>query len=292
MPHLALTYTRLRAEERLVLDALERAGADVEPIDLREVVFDVEDASRWRGFDAVFDRSLSLTSSLVTAQVLETMGVRCINPARAIETCGDKIRTSLALVRAGVATPGFRIASDPESALEAINSMGYPAVTKPAIGSWGRLVTPVRDRAEAEAVLEHRQVLGSLHHRVTYVQEHIEKSGRDLRVFVVAGEAIAAIARYSDHFITNTARGGRVEGVEVTRELGGLAERAATCVGADLAAVDLLECPRRGLLVNEVNHSLEFRNSIEPTGVDIPGAIASRVIAIASASRRREAAPV
>ena len=43
----------------------------------------------------------------------------------------------------------------------------------------------------------------------------------------------------------------------------------------------LLECPQRGILVNEINHTMEFRNSIEPTGVNIPGRIIDWVIQVA-----------
>ena len=37
-----------------------------------------------------------------------------------------------------------------------------------------------------------------------------------------------------------------------------------------MVALDLFEDPDRGLLVNEVNYTMEFRNSIAPTNVNIP----------------------
>ena len=37
-----------------------------------------------------------------------------------------------------------------------------------------------------------------------------------------------------------------------------------------MLALDLFEDPDRGLLVNEVNYTMEFRNSIAPTSVNIP----------------------
>jgi [lysine-biosynthesis-protein LysW]--L-2-aminoadipate ligase len=49
-----------------------------------------------------------------------------------------------------------------------------------------------------------------------------------------------------------------------------LSRAAAEAVGGGLLAIDLLESPQ-GLLVNEVNYTMEFRNSIDTTGVDIPG---------------------
>lgn len=282
---IAMTYTRLRTEERLLLDAFEALGVGVTPIDLRGVVFDPACAGEWSAFDAVIDRSVSLTSGLTAVRILESLGIRCINSARAIEACSDKLVTTLALLGAGVPTPGVRVATDGEAALRAVEEIGYPAVIKPTIGSWGRLVARLNDRDAAEAVIEHRETLGSAQQGVFYVQEHVEKPGRDIRVFVVGGEAIAAIVRTSAHWVTNTARGAVASGLSISPELGELCVRSAAAVGADVAAVDVLECPRRGLLVNEINHSMEFRNSIGASGVDIPGRVARQVLAIAERAR-------
>jgi len=289
---IAMTYTRLRAEERLLLDAFDAEGVGVTPIDLRRVVFDPENPGEWSGYDAVVDRSVSLTAGLNAARVIESFSVRCINPARAVEVCSDKLATTLALVGAGVATPGVRVATGADAGLEAVEAIGYPAVLKPTVGSWGRLVARVNDRDAAEAVIEHRDTLGSATQGVFYVQEHIDKPGRDIRVFVVGGRAIAGIVRRSEHWVTNTARGATTEGIAVAGELGDLCERAARAVGADVAAVDVLECPRRGLLVNELNHSMEFRNSIDTTGVDIPGHVARHVLSIAADVRDQSGACV
>ncbi|MFG0274806.1 MAG: lysine biosynthesis protein LysX [Phycisphaerales bacterium] len=284
---IAMLHTRVRVEERLLLEAFDALGIPVEPIDLGAIVFDLDAPSRWREYDLVFDRSLSLSASLAALHCLESFGVRCVNSAGGVSVASDKLRTSLALVHASVPTPRVCVAPEPESGLAAVESIGYPAVLKPTVGSWGRLMARVHDRDGAEAVIEHRATLGSAQQRVVYAQEHIDKPGRDLRVFVVGGEAIAAISRTSAHWITNTARAGTAAGEPVTPAITDIATRAVACVGLDLGAVDLFECPRRGLLVGEVNHSMEFRNSIATTGVDIPRRIAEHIIAIAEQSRAR-----
>ena len=279
---IAMTYTRLRAEDRLLLDAFEEMGIDITPIDLRSVVFDPADPGPWAAYDAVIDRSVSLTATTTAVALLEGYGIRCINPLRAIETCADKLATTIALLRAGVPTPAVRVATNATSGLEAVEAIGYPAVLKPTVGSWGRLVARVNDRDAAEAVLEHRETLGSVQQGVFYVQEHIDKPGRDIRVFVVGGEPIAAIVRTSEHWVTNTARGGTAAGLEIGPDLRRHSVAAAQAVGADVVAIDFLECPRRGLLVNELNHSMEFRNSISTTGVNIPELVARHAVNIAA----------
>lgn len=278
---IALGFVRIRVEERLLIDAFEEIGVPVTPIDLRSVVLAPPALGQFAEFDVFVDRSLSLTSSITTVRVLESMGVRCVNSGDAIEVCADKMRTTLALQVAGVPTPDIRVATSPEAALEAIESLGYPCVLKPTVGSWGRLVARVNDRDAAEAIIEHRDTLGSVNHSVYYVQEFIDKPGRDLRVFVVGGRAIAAIVRTSDHWVTNTARGAKAANYALTPDISSMCQAAVEAVGADVAAVDVLECPRRGPMINELNHSMEFRNSIDTTGVNIPRLVAEHVVRIA-----------
>src|ERR671928_189178 len=142
------------------------------------------------------------------------------------------------------------------------------------------LLARLNDRHAAEAVLEHRETLGSPQHAVFYVQEHVDKPDRDIRAFVVGDETICAIYRHSRHWITNTARGGRAENCPVTPELDALCRAAARAVGGGVLAVDLLESSH-GLLVSEVNDTMEFRNSIDTTGVNIPARIVDHVLEVA-----------
>src|SRR2546426_11220800 len=97
----------------------------------------------------------------------------------------------------------FRSALTPAAALKALDEIGYPAVLKPPVGSWGRLMAKVDDREEAEQIIEHKTALGSPNHSIFYVQEYVEKPERDLRVFVVGDEVVAAMYRYSKDWRAN-----------------------------------------------------------------------------------------
>jgi [lysine-biosynthesis-protein LysW]--L-2-aminoadipate ligase len=285
---IALLHSRVRVEERLLAEAFEARGVPYELIDVRDVVFDLDDPGPWRRFDAALVRCVSQSAALAAARVLEGFGVPVVNPSRVIETCGDKLATSVALAVAGVPGPRTRAAVDERAALAAVEANGYPAVLKPTVGSWGRLLARVQDRDAAEAVIEHKATLGGPSHGVFYVQEHVDKPGRDLRVFVIGDDAACGIVRRSGHWITNTARGGEASALEITREIGSISRAAARAVGGGVIAVDLLEHPSRGLLVGEVNHTMEFRNSIAPTGVDIPGRIVEHVVGVACGDSPRE----
>ena len=270
--------SRVRAEEKLLFTELERRGLRYEKIDDREQVFDLH--RREYPFDVVLERCIQHSRALYMLKLLGDAGVPTVNTYHVATTCGDKFLTTQALIHAEVPTPGCLLAFTPESALAAIEQLGYPVVLKPVVGSWGRMVSKINDRDAAEAILEHRDVLGSYQHSIFYIQQYIDKPGRDIRSFVVDDECIAAIYRSSPHWITNTARGGVATNCPLTPELVELSVRATQAVGGGVVAIDLLEDREGRLLVNEVNYTMEFRNSIDTTGVDIPARIIDYVVAV------------
>jgi len=275
--------SRVRVEEKLLLAELaRRENVEVVRFDDRELVLDLHHPIS--GCDVVLERAINHLRAEYTLRILNDWGIPTVNTFEVANTCGDKLLTTAALVRAGVPVPRTRVAYTPESALEAIEEMGYPVVLKPAIGSWGRLLSKVNDRDAAEALLEHKVTLGSFHHGAFYIQEYVEKQGRDIRSFVVGDETICAIYRESPHWITNTARGAKASNCPVTPELDALSRAAAEAVGGGVVAVDLFETPE-GLKVNEVNYTMEFRNSIDTTGINIPEKIVDYTLAVAREGR-------
>jgi [lysine-biosynthesis-protein LysW]--L-2-aminoadipate ligase len=278
-PTVGVLLSRVRVEEKLLLEELERRHIPTKVIDDRELVLRLESKPAL-GVDVVAERCIQHSRALYSLAILEAWGIPTVNTFEVADVCGNKLLTTLRLVQAGVPSPRTRIAYTPESALVAIEELGYPAVLKPLVGSWGRLLSRVNDRDAAESIVEHKDVLGTYMHSIYYVQEYVPKPGRDIRAFVVGDETIAAIYRYSEHWITNTARGGRATKCEVTPELNDLCVRAARSVGGGVVAIDVLEAPE-GLLVNEVNYTMEFRNSIDVTGVNIPGRVVDYILTVA-----------
>ena len=279
---LAILTSRVRVEEKLLIEALRRRAIAFDIIDDGELLLDLSRPdARWREYDTVLCRSLSQSRALAVLHVLEHWGVRVHNSAAVTATCNDKLLTTLALLRAGLPTPHTLLAFDPQTTIRGIEMLGYPAVLKPTNGSWGRLLARVNDRDAAEAVLEHQETLGSYQHHIHYVQEYVAKPQRDIRAFVVGERTICAIYRTSEHWVTNTARGAVASNCPVTHELDRLCVRTAQAVGGGILAIDVLEDPDRGLLINEINATMEFRNSIAPTGVDIPNAMLDYVLSSA-----------
>jgi [lysine-biosynthesis-protein LysW]--L-2-aminoadipate ligase len=276
---LAILTSRVRVEEKLLVEALKRRSIDFELIDDGELLLDLaQPGERWRAYDAVLCRSVSQSRGLAVLHVLENWGIPVFNSAHTTSICNDKLLTTLALMRAGIPVPRTLLAFDTPHAIEGIETLGYPAVLKPVTGSWGRLLARINDRDAAEAVLEHQETLGGYQHHIHYIQQHIDKPQRDIRAFVVGDRTICAIYRESEHWVTNTARGAVTYNCPVTDELDSLCTRAALAVGGGILAVDVFEDPEQGLLINEINATMEFRNSIAPTSVDIPQEMLSYVL--------------
>jgi [lysine-biosynthesis-protein LysW]--L-2-aminoadipate ligase len=258
---------------------MEARGVDFEIIDDRQIILEIQQ-NGW-DYDVILERCINHSRALYALRIFDDWGVPTVNTYQVANVCGNKLLTTSALVRAGIPAPRTCVAFTPASALQAIEEMGYPVVLKPGVGSWGRLLSKVNDREAAEAILEHKQVLGSYHHSIYYIQEYVDKHGRDIRAFVVGNETICAIYRTSSHWITNTARGGEATNCPVTPELNALCIAAAEAVGGGVVALDVFEDDDRGYLVNEINYTMEFRNSIDTTGVDIPGRVIDYVLNVA-----------
>lgn len=267
MADFAIIYDRIRPDEKMLFDAMDELGISYEKVYAPQLKLTF---GQKLPFKVALERCISQSRGHAITRALEGMNVKVVNPSHVIELCGDKLATNAALALAGVPTPKTGVAFDTDAALELIEEFGYPVVMKPPVGSWGRLLSKINDRDAAEAILEHKEVLGGYQHHVYYIQELIAKPERDIRAFVIDNECIGAIYRSSEHWVTNTARGAKASKCDLTPEIAELAVAAARAVRGEIVAIDLLEDPKRGLLVNEINHTMEFKNSVTTTGVNIP----------------------
>jgi [lysine-biosynthesis-protein LysW]--L-2-aminoadipate ligase len=287
-----LLCSRIRVEEKLILQALRERDALFDRADPRQMMLHL-DRTALKEYDIFLVRCLSHSRAFYLTRWLQAQGIPAISPHQVVATCGDKMLTTVALQEAKVPIPRTTLAFSSESALEAIEEMGYPVVLKPLTGSWGRLLARVNDRDAAEAILEHKATLGGYVHSVFYIQEYVDKPGRDIRTLVVGDEVVYAIYRRATSWITNTARGGDAELCPLTPGVVELSLAAARAVAAGaewpgIVAVDLLETRDGQLLVNEVNHTPEFHGAAEVVEVDVAGKMVDYLIEIAL-TRARDA---
>ena len=281
---IGIMLSRVRVEEKLLFEEFRRRNIEFDRLDDRKLIFNLHE-NNLQEYDVIVERCINHSRALHALLILNQQGIKTVNKYEVAQVCGDKLNTNVRLVQAGVKTPECKVAFTEESALEAIEEMGYPVVLKPAVGSWGRLLSKINDREAAESILEHKAVLGSYHHSIFYIQDYVNKAkGRDIRAFVVGDELIAAIYRTSPHWITNTAQGGEATNCPINPELEDICIRAAKAVGGGVVAIDVFESDDEGYSVNEVNYTMEFRNSIDTTGVNIPEKVVDYILKVGSSN--------
>jgi [lysine-biosynthesis-protein LysW]--L-2-aminoadipate ligase len=275
--NLTLLYDRIRWEEKALIEKAKSMEIDMREVDAKTIVLDLakSKAKFYGDFgDLVLQRCISHYRGINASAFLEAEGIRVINSSHVSELCGSKLTTTLALYKANIPTPRTAVAFTPESAMEAIESIGYPVVAKPVVGSWGRMIVCLRDREQAQTFIELRSQMEGIFNQIYYVQEMIRRPPRDIRCIVVGSKLVTAVYRIAPEgeWRTNVARGGSTETCLITEQLEDLALRAAEAVGGGVLGVDMME-DKDGLVVHEINSTVEFRGAQSASSTDIAGAI-------------------
>jgi [lysine-biosynthesis-protein LysW]--L-2-aminoadipate ligase len=283
MFQLCILYDKVRFEEKALYEKAQSKGINVQMVDAKTITISTD--SKKNDFmlgDTILQRTVSHYRGLYLSASLEFLDFKVINRFKVSETCGNKLMTSIALAKSKIPTPKTQFAFSAESALESIRKTGFPLVLKPIVGSWGRGIFPLRDHETASMILEMREEDGSPMSRIYYVQEMIDRPPRDIRCIVIGDQAVTAVYRYSaqSEWRTNVARGGKVELVPITKEVEDLALKTAEAVGGGILGVDMMEDKNRGLVVHEVNSTVEFRGAASVSKADIPGAMIDYAVRI------------
>jgi [lysine-biosynthesis-protein LysW]--L-2-aminoadipate ligase len=284
MVELSIIYDKVRFEEKVLYEKAQSKGVKAQIVDAKTVAVSTDSKKKDFAFgDIIMQRSVSHYRGLYLTACLEHLGFNVINKFKVAETCGNKLITSLVLAANNVPTPRTQFAFSAEGALETIRKAGFPLVLKPIVGSWGRGVFPLRDEETAGMIVEMREEDDSPLARIYYVQEMIDRPPRDIRCIVVGNRVVTAIYRYSaeNEFRTNVARGGKAELAPITKELEDLAIKAAKAVGGGILGVDMMEDKKRGLIVHEVNNTVEFHGAAGVSKTDIPGAMIEYAVKLA-----------
>ena len=272
MQKICIVFDRLRTEETLLQKKAEELGYETSMIDAKITSFDTDSKPENYDFgDVVLERCVSYYRGLHFTACLEFMDIPVINKFDVANTCGNKMITSMLLKKNNIPTPKTYFSFSAETALENFENIGYPLVIKPIIGSWGRSVMPVKDKDTAAAVIENRQVTDGPQDRIYYLQEMIDRPPRDIRVITVGDQAVSAMYRKSSGgFKTNIALGADPELCEITKEIEDLCEKTSKAVGGGILGIDLMEDKERGLVVHEVNNTVEFKGLVKVSEKNIP----------------------
>ena len=272
MQKICIVFDRLRTEEKLLQKEAENLGYETSMIDAKITSFNTDSKRKDFEFgDVVLERCISYYRGLHFTACLEFLDIPVINKFDVANTCGNKMITSMLLKKNNIPTPKTYFSFSAETALENFEKIGYPLVIKPIIGSWGRSVMPIKDKDTAEAVIENRQVTDGPQDRIYYLQEMVDRPPRDIRVITVGDQAVSAMYRKSSGgFKTNIALGADPELCEITKEIEDLCEKASKAVGGGILGIDLMEDKEKGLVVHEVNNTVEFKGLVKVSEKNIP----------------------
>ncbi|MEM2759675.1 MAG: lysine biosynthesis protein LysX [Nitrososphaerales archaeon] len=269
---LTILFDNIRWEEKALYESARKKGIEVTNLNCNNLFIDLNNGVAEN--DVVLQRCVSYFRSLHSTAALEGNGVRVVNRLHTSLIAGNKLFAHMKLKEVGVRTPRSMLAFSMDSAIQALDKLGYPSVLKPTVGSWGRLIALLKDKESAEAVIEDREHMFPLY-QIYYLEEFVKRPPRDIRSIVVGDRVVGAIYRYSPEgrWKTNMALGGRAELCPVTKELEDVCLRASKAVNGEVVGVDLMEDERDGLVVHEVNNTTEFKNVTRVTGNDIPSLI-------------------
>jgi [lysine-biosynthesis-protein LysW]--L-2-aminoadipate ligase len=267
---IGIVYEILRWEEKALIETASHYDLEIKPIHIHSVYIPIGfDKPSYLDIDIVVQRCISHVVALNSTIALESLGIKVINNSISTAIAMNKLWTLKILSGNGIPIPRTYITLDYGSSIEVAKIIGYPFVLKPVEGSWGRLIALVRDEEELRTLIEHRNYIQNPIYKINMIQQYIKKPNRDIRIFTIGNQVVAAIYRVSNHWITNTARGGVATPAKIDNELEDLAIRTAKAIGGEVLGIDVFEDPEKGYIVNEVNAVPEFKNTVIVTGVPI-----------------------
>lgn len=272
MSKVCIVFDRLRTEEKMLQKEATNLGHDAVMLDAKISQVNTDSKKEDYDFgDIVLERCVSYFRGLHFTASLEFMNVPVLNKFDVANICGNKMFMTLLLKKNNIPTPKTYFSFSSEGAAENLEKVGYPLVIKPVIGSWGRGVMPIKDKDTMEAIFEIRDITDSPHDRIYYLQELIKRPPRDIRVITVGDEPIAAMYRKSSGgFKTNIALGAEPEICEITKEMEDMATKASKAMGGGILGIDMMEDEQRGLVVHEVNNTVEFKGLARVAKRNIP----------------------
>ena len=260
---ISIIYDRVRWEEKEIFKALEHKNIQFSKFDAKTLVLRSDDSVQSIQDvygNSILQRCISHYRGMLIAHYLESKNCSVVNNSSTSRTCGNKFLSTLVFEKAGIATPLPLFSFSDKSAINSVDSLGYPSVLKPIVGSWGRGVVKLNDMDSAKALIEMRYNDDGLLSKIFYIQEHVNRPPKDIRTVVVGNEVLGAEYRYSsnDDWRTNFSLGAKIENCPMTKELEDIVIKASESVGGGILGVDLMESDD-GLLVHEINNNVEFK---------------------------------
>ena len=282
---IGIIINRITWEVKQIIAELEINNINYKLLNNQKIWFNLSKKKDFEDkFSLFLERALSYLRGLFSCAILESKGHKVINNYQCLNLSGNKLLTTLNLIKNDIPTPDTCVAFKSEASIRAIEEeIKYPAIIKPIIGSWGRLIAKLDDYTSAIANLESRETMGNILQKIYYLQKFIpnldEGKPTDIRSFVIGDKCVAAMGRYhpDKDFRSNVAIGGTANPIEITPELEKLSLLASKAVNGEIVGVDLMENNGK-LNVIEVNGTPQFKGIVTATNINIASKIVEYVL--------------
>jgi ribosomal protein S6--L-glutamate ligase len=293
MQLLVLSRSKKIASTRMLVEAAQARKHRVSVVDVTKLSLLLSEAAPtlhlegeplpWP--DVVIPRIASSVASygLPMLEQFSALNVAVLNSARGVGQSRNPVRCLMRLKSHGLHIPGTIVGRDTGALMALIPSIGgMPVLVKLLQKHERRGVMACETKQTLRAALE---AVLSLEHSVV-VQEYVSRKGRDLRVFVVGGKAIAGVCRSPrlGRLSRTLLRKARLEAIELDSDVREAAERAARVCELEVCAVDLLQSIDGQVKVFEVNACPALGPMQEITKVDLAEAMILRAEELAQAS--------
>ncbi|WP_337860409.1 RimK family alpha-L-glutamate ligase [Ferroplasma sp.] len=256
-----LIYDSIAWEEKEIIKKFQSEGINFNLINAKNNALNLTADIDIEG--PAFIRCLSSKRSLYYSYILESHGIKAVNSYKTFNIAGNKVFTTSYLYSNGIKTPETEVSFFHDNALETAGKMGYPLVFKPATGSWGRMISLLKDENIAETVFSMNDMVSENSY---YLQRYVERPPRDIRAIVVGNSISATIYRYSGAgWKTNLALGGKVEKADLSVEELEIIMKTAELFDPGVIGIDAMET-ENGLMVHEVNSRVEFKGASKVYG--------------------------
>lgn len=268
---------RVRVEEKQVIAALERAGVVAMPIppasmplpvgptlqDVQHLTADIpgcEGCTPLVMIDRIANRAIGRSIN----RLIRSAGVSIVDAG--VASRRNRLQVATVWQKAGVSRPKSLAAFSEATAMSAANQLGYPATMFPMLHSNPPASLP--DADTADAVIEHRVVLGTPEEEIVMLQAGALLHGTEwYRIHVAGFKAVAA--------------SGPVPDAETfpPDEACALAEQASRVLDAGSIAIDITRIEGEWVVWDAVPIA-DFRKATQLGATSVADAIAAHAIRI------------
>ena len=244
-----------------------------------------------KGFYNTFsdiDFALYLDKDKYVSAILKKSGIKLYNTHDAVRLCDDKGETYIELCGKSefklprtIFAPLCYNADDEinqKYVSEIANFLGFPIIVKESYGSMGKGVHKAEDISGLLMLMEKLKTVPHMY------QEYISYNpGKDIRIIVIGGRAVAGMMRSNDSdFRSNIALGGKGKAIDILSEYSEYrlcAEKVAKELKLRYCGIDFLIGEKGEPIICEVNSNAFFGEIERVTGVNVAGLYAEYIIA-------------